>query len=181
MKRGFSRCMFCICSSTQTHTPQYRRAAPFSCVWCLTAHPSPPGTDLQELKHMMEKTQNNLTLICTQLTYHHIHSAHTHCRREKTGESPIWSYTHRFFGSLQWKKDGKSKHIHPPPHTVKWQSCCCCIDCFTLFSLKQRVSRACMFVLINWRKREGEGVLIIPLESVLPPPSISTWLRGKFY
>lgn len=38
------------------NTPQYHRAALSSCVGCLRAHPSPPGTDPQELKHMTERT-----------------------------------------------------------------------------------------------------------------------------
>lgn len=52
---------------------------------------------------------------------------------------------------------------------------------FQPVQLQQHISRACVFVLINWRKRERRRVLIIPLESVLPLPSFSTWLGGKFY
>lgn len=48
------------------HTPQYHQAALSSCVGCLKAHPSPPGTDPQELKHMMEKTEQSLAISCTQ-------------------------------------------------------------------------------------------------------------------
>lgn len=40
--------------------PQYRRAALSSCVGCLTAHPSPPGTDPQELKHTMGENTAHL-------------------------------------------------------------------------------------------------------------------------
>lgn len=37
----------------RAHTPQYHREALSSCVGCLTAHPSLPGTDPRELKDMM--------------------------------------------------------------------------------------------------------------------------------
>lgn len=103
------------------HTPQYHQATLSSCVGCLTAHLSPPGTDPQELKQMTEKTQKTLTFICTQLTSVFPLSSPSilHNRRQKKIIKP----------NNRWKV---SLEIHPL-HTVKWQQCCCRTNCFPVF------------------------------------------------
>ncbi len=84
------------------HTPQYRRAALSSCVGCLTAHPSPPGTDHQELKRVMEKTAQ---------LYFHMHTAHISIPTQKIEGSPIQSGTHKFLRSLYVKMGNGNRFI----------------------------------------------------------------------
>lgn len=142
---GFSYCTYCVLYAHRPkHPPQYHRAAPSSCVGCLTAHPSPPGTDPQELKHTTEKkAQQTLASICTRLTS--LCPLSSLRMRENRSELQIKSSTYKLLRSShqRWKNWKRFILLGQLSDRLllHWL--------LQLVQLEQHISRACMFVLIN--------------------------------